>query len=126
MWSALACVNERTIVIRFARHASWGNVPPIVRPGISLATSPVTLRKSDGAHILGSNVSIWLGPPVRKRSTIEVSFIPRPACVACARAARSCGSVRPPRASVPTCRNSRRVVPSQKRCFSPVMSRNMV
>ena len=53
------------------RAARWGKVPPKVTPGIVVATSPVALRTPSGRSIFGSNVSIWLGPPCRKRKITD-------------------------------------------------------
>ena len=47
----------------WASAASFGNVEPKVIPGRDVAICPVTLRTPSGAVILGSNVSVWLGPP---------------------------------------------------------------
>ena len=56
---------------RSAIAASFGNELPNVTPGSAVAISPVALRLPIGAVILGSNVSIWLGPPCRKRKTTD-------------------------------------------------------
>jgi hypothetical protein len=63
LWSDELCPRLRRIDSLWARAASLGNVPPKATPGRAVRTSPVTLRMFDGAVILGTNVSIWLGPP---------------------------------------------------------------
>src|SRR5262249_30176956 len=73
-----------------------------------VATSPVALRTSTGADILGSNVSIWLGPPCIKRRTTALSVSGRSEGAAAERDGNSHGSDRPPRARLPTRRKSRR------------------
>ncbi len=58
---------------RLAIAAIFGNVPPKETPGIFVCTSPVQLRLLSGTFFLGSNVSIWGGPPTRKSSTTDLS-----------------------------------------------------
>ena len=103
------CGSERTIANLSARLASRGNVPPNVTPGSVVSISPVTLRMPAGASILGSNVSVWLGPPCRNRKMTLLpvtgrsrSFAPA-ACVA-----SKFASDRPPRPRLPMRRKSRR------------------
>src|SRR5436190_2018068 len=120
-WLASPGTNDRTTHSRSARSASFGNVVPKVTPGIAVLISPVALRISAGAVILGSNVSNWLGPPWQKRNTTDLSVTGLPASEsfvpACA-VGMSHGSERPPSASEPTRRKSRR--PS--RAESPMCS----
>src|SRR5207302_3746981 len=72
--------------------------------GSLVATSPVALRMPMGAVILGSNVSVWLGPPCRNRKMTDLSVTSR-----FESAANSCGSDRPPRARLPILRKERRL-----------------
>lgn len=72
-WFASPVVNDRTTVSLSASLASFGNVPPNVTPGMEVFSSPVAERISAGAVIFGSNVSIWLGPPWRKRKITDLS-----------------------------------------------------
>src|SRR5579872_6729402 len=111
----LRCANERTKAILSATRAISGNVPPSVTPGRTVDTSPVTLRNSGGAVILGSNVSTCLGPPPSHSQTTDVSLTCSPLSAALARAAKSPGRESPPSPSVPTFKKSRRVAPSQSR-----------
>jgi hypothetical protein len=93
---------------RSARTASLGKLPPKVTPGSRVFISPVALRMPSGADIFGSKVSIWLGPPCRKRKMTEQSRTGCRASAARARAASSPGSVRPPRVRLPIWRKARR------------------
>src|SRR5205807_7769861 len=111
----LVWANERTKAILSATLDILGNVPPSVMPGTFVVTSPVTLRYSLGADILGSNVSMCVGPPPSHTQTTEVSFTSRPAAAAWARAANRPGKLIAPIPSEPILMNSRRVVPSQSR-----------
>ena len=58
------------------------NDPPIDTPETLVVTSPVVLRYSDGADILGSKVSTCVGPPPNQSQTTEVSFTASPASAA--------------------------------------------
>ena len=62
--------------------ASLGNVPPKVMPGSFVCTSPVMLRISDGAVILGSKNSMCDGPPCRNSRTTERSLTTWPSAAA--------------------------------------------
>jgi hypothetical protein len=93
----------------WARLASFVKVGPKVMPGMDVATSPVTLRIPSGAVILGSKVSIWLGPPCIIRKMTDLPVTGRPAAAAWARAWSSQGKERPPSPRVPILRKSRRV-----------------
>ena len=109
-WFPLPVANDRTIVNRSAMLASLGNVPPNVMPGSFVATSPVALDTPDGAVSLGSKVSVWLGPPCKKRKTTARSRTASESSVACARAAIICANDNPPSDIAPTRRKSRRPV----------------
>src|SRR5438477_6618538 len=73
-WPLFLWVNERTSAILSTTRAILGNVPPIETPGSEVGASPVTLRYSDGAPILGSNVSMCVGPPPSQSQTTDVSL----------------------------------------------------
>ena len=62
----------------------------------------------DGAVILGSNVSIWLGPPCRKRKMTDLSVSNGFSAAAVALAASRSVSDSPPRARPPMVRKARR------------------
>jgi hypothetical protein len=70
---------------------------------------------------LGSNVSIWLGPPCIIRKMTDLPVTSRPGLAARAWASRSQGRDRPPRPRVPILRKSRRVCPGP-----PWLTLNMV
>ena len=70
-------------------------------PAMGVLTSPVVLRYSEGAVILGSNVSTCVGPPDNQTQITEARFRIKSA------------KVKVPRPSDPTLMKSRRVVPSQ-------------
>src|SRR6058998_690470 len=109
----LVWANERTKAILSATLAHLGNVPPSVMPGTFVVTSPVTLRYSSGADILGSNVSTCVGPPPNHSHTTDVSLTDLPLFEACSRAASNCGNPKPPKPSPPIFKKSRRPMPSQ-------------
>ena len=56
-----------------ATVVSDGPLPLGEPSGSFVGTSPVELRISAGALIFGSNVSVWLGPPCRKRKMTDLS-----------------------------------------------------
>src|SRR6516225_5745549 len=116
-WPELPWAKERTKAILSAMAAILGNTPPISTPGSLVFTAPTTLRYSAGAAILGSKVSMWVGPPPNQSQTTEVFLDAVPATAAAARALSNSGSIKPVRPRAPTLRKSRRVVPSQ---FNPV------
>src|SRR5438034_7311017 len=107
-WLASPGTNERTIVSLSEARASLANVPPNVIPGVLVATSPVALRTSAGACILGSKVSIWLGPPCMNRKMTALSVSNRCASVPLLSAGKSEASDRPPNPRLPIRRNWRR------------------
>jgi hypothetical protein len=76
---------------------------------------------SIGARGFGSNVSNWLGPPLRKMKMQEGSRVDEDAL---ARARKASATPRPRKPSPPTCRISRRVTPPQVR-LQPSPSRSM-
>ena len=61
------------------------NRPPSSIPGTFVGVAPMILRNSDGADILGSKVSMWVGPPPSHSHTTDVLRVGRPAAVAWAR-----------------------------------------
>src|SRR5579862_1389257 len=107
LWLASPVTKDRTTADLCASFARSGNVEPYVTPGSDVWTSPVTLRIPDGAPILGSNVSVWGGPPCMNRNTTDrpVSRLSGSAD----RAAATSASESPPKPRVPTLRNSRRL-----------------
>src|SRR5262245_50710831 len=76
-WLPSPVTKERTTLTRSASLAILGKVAPKVTPGRAVLISPVALRVPTGADILGSNVSVWLGPPCRKRKMTERSWTGR-------------------------------------------------
>src|SRR5258707_1116541 len=112
-WPELLCANERTKAILSAICATFGKTPPISTPGRFVFTAPTTLRYSDGADILGSKVSTWVGPPPSQSQTTEVFRLGLPMAAALARARSRSGSRKPPMPRAPTLRKSRRLPPSQ-------------
>jgi hypothetical protein len=100
--------------MRSATLAIRSKLPPSVTPARFVFTSPVTLRYSAGAVILGSNVSTCVGPPLSQSQITEVSLVDEPAAAAAARVRRRLPRPTPaPRPSVPTRRKSRRDSPAQ-------------
>ena len=96
-----------------ARCASSGRYSQISIPGTFVRMGERGPRYSLGASGFMSNVSSWLGPPHIQNRITAVS---RELVPASARHANNSASVKPPRAMVPTRRNSRRGSgPGQKR-----------
>src|SRR5262249_55745220 len=94
-------------------------------PGTLVAIGSNGPRTSAGGSGLGSQGSIWLGAPTRKREVDVRAFF----FFAEGRAAfwaRNLGSVRPRAAMAPACRKSRRVRPSQNETERLASSRSMV
>ena len=60
------------IAILSTTLASRFKLPPIVMPGSGVVASPVKLRYSDGAVILGSNVSTCVGPPANQSQMTDL------------------------------------------------------
>src|SRR5205809_3176933 len=93
---------------------------PIQVPGILVLIGVNSPRMFDGASGLGSQMSMWDGPPCRKIiTTLLADSQPRapaylPAAVAAfARQKKTCGRLRPINPMEPMRNSSRRVGPSQ-------------
>ena len=114
LWIFTSWFKERTSANLSASFACNGNHSQISMPGTFVEIGRKTLRYFSGASGLRSYVSSCEGPPCRYSRMTEVSrLVPRPSA---ARAARTSPSDKPPTASDPTQRNSRRVVgPQQNR-----------
>ena len=117
-WLAYLWVSERTKASLSARAARPGRCSLRKTPGAFVAMAAKSPRMPSAASGLGSKVSIWLGPPVRKTRIRER-----------ARGGRGPGrrrlepfgssqsaSFRPSSAEKPTWRNSRRRMPAAWWC----------
>ena len=95
--------------------ANRGKVEPKVTPGSLVFISPVMLRTSRGAVILGSKNSIWGGPPWRKSRTTDLPRRTPGVPAAAALVARRPGRPSPANPREPTRRKSLREYPAQVR-----------
>jgi hypothetical protein len=113
-WFKFACDIDRTIASRRAIVASRGKCSQMVSPGTSVAIDLNSPRMPSGASGFMSNVSMWLGAPVKK--TRMTDFARGFGCTPCdaataARPATSDEVPTPRNPENPTCKNSRRTIP---------------
>src|SRR5579862_6444200 len=94
---------ERMMENFFIACAVRGSSSEICTPGTVVGMALKLPRTSDGASGLGSKVSSWLAPPFWKNTMHETS--------GCVLARSNRGRSKPPNASVPALRKSRRVEP---------------
>lgn len=100
--------------------ASMGRRELIGVPGTLVAIGGNSPRTSAGASGFRSNVSIWGGPPMKRRMHALARPAPRATGVdACVRARNSARKASPFGPRAPSYRNSRRELPSHQRCDEP-------
>src|SRR5271170_1956308 len=111
---------ERMSVALLMAEAIIGMVSLMFVPGILVLIGLNSPRILRGASGLGSQISMWLGPPCRKTMITDFA-LPKPrepsslllAPFAAPCQARNCARFKPKRPIEPARRSSRRVGPSQ-------------
>ena len=123
VWSPVPWLTVRRIASRSIRRACSGSSSPNWTPGRLVAIAPNGPRKPPGASGLGSQVSMWPGPPLSQKRMTLVS-LPGAVAAPASRSRSSSGRARPPRPSTPAWRKLRRVIPAQS-LAAPPKTRNI-
>ena len=112
VWSPEPWLTVRSTASRSINRACSGNNSPKWTPGHACRWHRTGRGNPPAASGLGSQVSMWPGPPLSQNRMTLVSF--RSAAAPASRSRKNPGRARPPTPSIPACTKLRRVIPHNR------------